>query len=157
MSHDPVRVPRLQQGLKLPYLTSYIPFCSESAEAVTLASSNESSSSLHTLRAKACVRKMRSRALLYHALVLARMSFVSHAFVVGLPSRSTQKVPFTTPVLNMAVNTIFEGKPTERALSLNIRDEITKSSVLDVNGNSFHMNQLLSTGVSVVVFLRSLG
>jgi hypothetical protein len=99
------------------------------------------------------MRVSRSRAL----LVLASISFVSHAFVVGPSRTTTRKGPFTIPTLNMAVNTIFEGKPTERALSFNIRDEISKSSFLDVNGNSLNINQLLSGHVSVVVFLRSLG
>lgn len=57
----------------------------------------------------------------------------------------------------MAVSTIYEGKPTEQALSLDIRNEITKSSFKDVNGNSLTMDQLFSGRVSVVVFLRSLG
>jgi hypothetical protein len=57
--------------------------------------------------------------------------------------------------------TIFEGKPTERALNIDIRNELTKSSFFDVNGNTVTMNELLgkpsASGVSVVVFLRSLG
>ncbi len=62
--------------------------------------------------------------------------------------------------LQMA-DTIFEGKPTERALNLDIRQEVAKSSFFTVNGDTVTMNELLgepsSSGVSVVVFLRSLG
>jgi hypothetical protein len=58
-------------------------------------------------------------------------------------------------------DTIFEGKPTERALNLDIRQEVAKSSFFTVNGDTVTMNELLgepsSSGVSVVVFLRSLG
>jgi hypothetical protein len=87
-------------------------------------------------------------------LVVASVSLSSHGFGVR-PSIPTRNV--ATPGLNMAVRTIYEGKPTERALSLDIRDEITKSSFMDVNGNSLTMDQLFSSRVSVVVFLRSLG
>jgi hypothetical protein len=91
---------------------------------------------------------------LFRALLALASISLSHAFVVR-PSILKRNV--ATPSLNMAVSTIYEGKPTERAFSLDIRDEITKSSFMDVNGNSLTMDQLLSGGVSVVVFLRSLG
>jgi hypothetical protein len=88
------------------------------------------------------------------ALASLSLSLSSHGFVVQ-PSIPTRNV--ATPSLKMAVSTIYEGKPTERALSLDIRNEITKSSFNDVNGNSLTMDQLFSGRVSVVVFLRSLG
>lgn len=77
----------------------------------------------------------------------------------------TPRVPgvMKTSSLSMAAtNTIYEGKPTERALNLDIRQEVRKSSFFDVNGNQVKMDELIgepssASGVSVVVFLRSLG
>ena len=86
----------------------------------------------------------------------------AHAFGVKMPQPRAQyysAAPNTA--LHMAVDTIYEGKPTERALALNIREEIRKSSFFDVEGNTVCMDDLIgepsSSGVSVVVFLRSLG
>jgi hypothetical protein len=94
--------------------------------------------------------------------LLAAALAYAHAFGVAPPStaRNSAACLQTTP-LRMAVDTIYEGKPTERALNLDIREEIRKSSFFDVEGNTVTMDKLIGepsqSGVSVVVLLRSLG
>lgn len=100
-------------------------------------------------------------AFLIATLTASAVSF-GHAFGVAPPT--TTRHASTRTFLQMATNadTIFEGKPTERAFNLDIRQAVAKSSFFNVNGNPINMNDLLgepsqSSGVSVVVFLRSLG
>lgn len=95
------------------------------------------------------------------ALIVASLLSAAHAFVIGGSSSITRHGGITFP-LAMAANTVFEGKPTERAMNMDIRQEVRKSSFLDVNGNSLTIDELIGepsqdSGVSVVVFLRSLG
>ena len=103
-----------------------------------------------------------SETLLAAALAASVLS-AGEAFV-GIPPVTrfgVQRTASPITALSMAANTVYEGKPTERALNLDIRNEIRKSSFFDVEGNSVTMDDLLGepfqSGVSVVVFLRSLG
>lgn len=77
-----------------------------------------------------------------------------HHEYLSLTSRKATSVEVTQEVR-------FEGKPSERAKKLNLREAMRQSSFLDVNGNERNMDDLIggpSEGsVSIVVFLRSLG
>jgi|Transcript_24425 hypothetical protein len=100
-----------------------------------------------------------SISFLVATLTASWISF-AQAFVQS-PSRLNHHLRQRQSFSLQMADTIFEGKPTERALNLDIRQEVAKSSFFSVNGDTVTMNELLgepsSCGVSVVVFLRSLG
>jgi len=60
-----------------------------------------------------------------------------------------------------STNTIFSGKLSDTARSLNFREEIRKCSIFSVDGQSKSMDELVGKPndgtTSTVVFLRSLG
>jgi len=104
-----------------------------------------------------------STSFLFAAVAASALS-TGHAFAVKPPAShyfAARTRPTTTASLYMAADTVYEGKPTERALNLDIREEVRKSSFFDVEGNFVTMDELIGepskSGVSVVVFLRSLG
>jgi len=85
------------------------------------------------------------------------------------PRKTVDNGPYPTKCASLFVSnqeecgcptTITSGKPSKKALSINPREEITKSTVFTLNGEVITMNQLLPSnddGVSIVVFLRSFG
>lgn len=55
-------------------------------------------------------------------------------------------------------DTIYSGKPSDRARSLDARRAIASATIFSVNGDPTSINELIGTrGSAVVVFLRSLG
>ena len=54
--------------------------------------------------------------------------------------------------------TIYSGKPSDKARSVDARRVIGAAPIFSVNGNPTNINELIgSRGTAVVVFLRSLG
>lgn len=85
------------------------------------------------------------------ALVVALVVHNSQAFV----GRSLFAPPRPKSYL-MAHATIYSGEPTKRSKSLNHQDIVANAAVLNTDGHTVRMEQLLQN-TAVVVFLRSLG
>lgn len=105
---------------------------------------------------------MKVSTFLFAAIVAASLLSVANSFGIRPPTTATTVRHRSTTFTNLyATTTTFEGKPTERAMNMDLREQVRKGSFFNVNGDSVTIDELIGTpsesGVSIVVFLRSLG
>lgn len=106
---------------------------------------------------------MRLRCLAFSLLAAASTVGAFTVPTAGKPLPSTRSSLLDSSLMAAATEdcgceeVIMAGKPTDMAKSVNAREVIGKHSVFSAKGEQVSLNELVGDGVSIVVFLRSLG
>ena len=86
---------------------------------------------------------------------------ISRPFGLSGPSLATHSMTTTEEDCGCGDTVILSGKPSDKARSIDPRQAIRKSSIYTINGEKTNMDNLIGipkeSGISIVVFLRSLG
>lgn len=106
----------------------------------------------------ALVPSQRSARIWGRQLIHDKQSFMTRSLSVDSEDDVAVSVADCGCGTPAATNTIYSGKPPNKARTIDPRQVIATKPIYTVNGDPTNMDELIGTsGTSIVVFLRSLG